>query len=299
MRKCITLLTLVFLWNRDVDAAFENSGVTASAMGMGGAYTAVARDTSALIWNPAGLVQLHSPEIGLSYTELYGILGYSFIGWAHPIRARERALRDFQTIGAALLSSSDTEGLSQEQIVLLSGATYVPRFPIHVGVNIKYFSTSVNLPNRDMPALTVPLGQGDGWGLDVGVRYRLSIQNLERVTIGVMFPNLLSQLYYRRQSVRYNQALLTEWRIGCAVILDSMLAAFELENGHPLIGCEYRLNSDKGTVALRFGWRFTGGVSRGLTLGFGYHGGNIVLDYAFVNGRYDAQSSRFSVRLSY
>ncbi len=270
---------------------------------MGGVHSAVASDTSALIWNPAGLTQLGTPEIGLSYTELYGMLGYSFIGWAHPTRFGQHTLGSRQTIGAAVLSSRDTEGLSQERIVLLSGATRVPRLPIHVGANIKYLSTSVNLPSADARAPIFSLGHGTGWAVDLGLHYRLgaqlAVRNLDEVTIGAMFPNLLSQLYYRREAGRYNEELLPEWRVGCALTLDSILAAFELENGDPLIGCEYRFNSDNGIVSVRLGWRFTDGVSHGFTFGFGYQDNNIVLDYAFVNGRYDVQPSRFSVRLFY
>ena len=93
-----------------------------------------------------------------------------------------------------------------------------------------------------------------------------------------------------------------EWRIGAAVKVnfdpdtsdrkpDTLLAALELANGIPLMGCEYRY----GEFALRLGWRF----GDGLTAGFGYQRGTIGLDYAFVNERYGSQTSLFSVRVFY
>ena len=94
---------LILLQNETVNAAFENIELMAGPAGMGGAYAAATQDTSALIWNPAGLARLPTPEIGISYLDLYGVLGYSFVGVAHPIRTG-------QTVGAAILSSSDTEG---------------------------------------------------------------------------------------------------------------------------------------------------------------------------------------------
>ncbi len=276
----------VFFCEMEVGAAFENIGLTARAMGMGGAYSAVARDTSALLWNPAGAAQMSSPEIGLSYVELYDLLGYSFIGWAHPIRLG-------QTIGAAVLSSSDTAGISQERIVLLSAAARVPRVPLYVGFNVKSFSTSVNLEPG------VPLGIGAGWGIDFGLQSALKIR-VGAVKIGLVLPNLLSQVAYEREAVeRYSESLLREWRVGVALRGDGGLVAVDMANGHPLIGGEYRFNSGDNTFAVRLGWRFTEGVSRGLTAGFGYHGGNLALDYAFVSGFYAAQSSRFSVRIFY
>ena len=280
---------LILLLNGSVNAAFENIELMAGPAGMGGAYSAVTQDTSALIWNPAGLARLPAPEIGISYMDLHGVLGYSFIGVAHPIRSG-------QTLGAAILNSSDVEGISQERIVLLSAATRVWR-RLHIGINAKYFSTSVNLEQ-------MPLGRGAGWGTDLGIQYDLMTESF---SIGIVFPNLFSNLSYRRlkettSKSTYDESLLREWRIGSAVKInlssdtpdrkpDALLTAFEIANGVPRIGCEYRY----AEFALRLGWRF----SDGLTAGFGYQRGNIGLDYAFVNERYGSQTSLFSVRLFY
>ena len=284
---------LILLLNGSVNAAFENIELMAGPAGMGSAYSAATQDTSALIWNPAGLARLSTPEIGISYLDLHGILGYSFVGVAHPIR-RE------QTVGAAILNSSDTEGISQERIVMLSSATRIWK-RLHIGMNAKYFSTSVNLEQ-------MPLGHGTGWGTDLGIQYELMT---EIVRIGIVLPNLFSNLSYRRleetvSNSTYNESLLREWRVGAAVSvkfgsgasdreLDAVLAAFEIANGIPLIGCEYRSDIRYGEFALRLGWRF----NDGLTAGFGYQHGNIVLDYAFVSERYGSQTSLFSVRLFY
>ena len=280
---------LILLLNGSVNAAFENIELMAGPAGMGGAYSAVTQDTSALIWNSAGLARLPAPEIGISYMDLHGVLGYSFIGVAHPIRSG-------QTLGAAILNSSDVEGISQERIVLLSAATRVWR-RLHIGINAKYFSTSVNLEQ-------MPLGRGAGWGTDLGIQYDLMTDS---VSIGIVFPNLFSNLSYRRlkettSKSTYNESLLREWRIGSAVKInlssdtrdrkpDALLAAFEIANGVPRIGGEYRY----AEFALRLGWRF----SDGPTVGCGYQRGNIGLDYAFVNERYGSQTSLFSVRLFY
>ena len=280
------LFTLIFLLIGTTNAAFENIERMAGPMGMAGAYTAATQDTSALIWNPAGLARLPTPEIGIGYLDLYGLLGYSFIGVAHPIRTR-------QALGAAILSSSDTEGLSYERIVLLSAATHVWK-ALNLGISAKYFTTSVNLEG-------IPLGQGSGWGIEVGIQ---STFMKERVSVGMVFPNLLSNVSYRRiGEAAYNESILREWRIGTAIEIDipsresdAVLAAVEIANGIPIIGCEYQYGARHGKFALRLGWRFTDG----LTAGFGYQRGTIGLDYAFVNGRHvGSQSSLFSVRVRY
>ena len=283
--QCL-LFVLILLLNGTGNAAFENIELMAGPVGMGGAYAATTDDTSALIWNPAGLARLPASELGIGYMDLYGLLGYSFVGVAHSIRRG-------RTIGAALLNSSETEGLSYERILLLSAAMRVWS-QLCVGMSAKYFSASVNLEQ-------MPLGQGKGWGIDFGVQYAFM---RERVSVGVVFPNLLSHLSYRRlEEATYNESVLREWRIGTAVRIDvphrksdTVLAAVEITNGIPLIGGEYQYGVRHGQFAFRLGWRFTDG----LTAGFGYQRGNIGLDYAFVDGRHiGAQSSLFSVRVFY
>ena len=108
--------------------AFETVGLVARPMGMGGAYTALASDASAMIWNPAGLAKLTKPEIALNYLELYGLVNYSFVAWAQP-------MRDGRVIGVGLSSSSDPDGLYQELVFDLSAAEEI-RENLHVGFNL-------------------------------------------------------------------------------------------------------------------------------------------------------------------
>ena len=49
----------------EINSSFNPVGSGARAMGMGGAFIAVADDATAASWNPAGLIQLELPEISL------------------------------------------------------------------------------------------------------------------------------------------------------------------------------------------------------------------------------------------
>ena len=65
-------------------AAFLKIGVGARAVGMGGAYTAVANDASAMTWNPAGLGSVSRRELGVSDAELGNNTRLAFVGLAQP-----------------------------------------------------------------------------------------------------------------------------------------------------------------------------------------------------------------------
>ncbi len=67
---------------------FLNLGVGGRALGMGGAYIALARDVSATYWNPAGLVNIEYPQIMLMHSQQFaGVVKYDFGSFAVPFGA--------------------------------------------------------------------------------------------------------------------------------------------------------------------------------------------------------------------
>ena len=87
------LLVAVFFSSHGLRAAtlFQQVGVSSSpnpvgsgarAMGMGGAFIAIADDATAASWNPAGLIQLEKPE--LSIVGAYFDRQEDFSSVAHP-----------------------------------------------------------------------------------------------------------------------------------------------------------------------------------------------------------------------
>ncbi len=66
--------------------AFMENGGGARALGMGGAFTAVADDPSATFWNPAGLATIGEREILLMHSERFGdLIDRDFVSYTQPV----------------------------------------------------------------------------------------------------------------------------------------------------------------------------------------------------------------------
>ena len=60
-------------------------GVGGRALGMGGAYVAVANDVTSGYYNPAGLIHLNYPQIELMHEERFGsLVNYDYAAVAIP-----------------------------------------------------------------------------------------------------------------------------------------------------------------------------------------------------------------------
>jgi hypothetical protein len=66
--------------------AFMENGGGARALGMGGAFTAVANDPSTTFWNPAGLASMPERELLLMHSERFGdLIDRDFVAYTQPV----------------------------------------------------------------------------------------------------------------------------------------------------------------------------------------------------------------------
>ncbi|MBT3265924.1 hypothetical protein HN371_02170 [Candidatus Poribacteria bacterium] len=134
---CLTLLAAT------AHAAFFDTGISARALAMGGAFTAVADDSAALLWNPAGLAQLAHKEftaMHLGHGDLdLGGGRTSMVAGALPAPGV-----DGGAIAAGILSTGDPELYNEQTVVAavgydIYGATTLP---VAIGASIKRLSLS-------------------------------------------------------------------------------------------------------------------------------------------------------------
>jgi hypothetical protein len=119
MKIKITILILGFIWAAGLSsvraqeqtftqnvskrgstaAGFLEIGVGARAIGMGGAYTAVGADPSAIFWNVGGIGKATRPGFFFNHTQWLADTRFDYLGFVYPISG-------FGTIGVSLTSLS-------------------------------------------------------------------------------------------------------------------------------------------------------------------------------------------------
>lgn len=171
---------------------FQKIGVGARAAGMGGAFSALADDITALYWNPAGIARLKGVNASATYTAYFAGINHNFIGAVLPISERYRfgislivldngALRKStiqKDINAGTFNANDLSlGLT------LAGAM-TDRFSF--GATIKYIRSSI----LDLSA--------DGIGFDAGSLYQTDFYNLK---ISLALSNLGSDRNFQGNSL--------------------------------------------------------------------------------------------------
>lgn len=88
---------------------FLSIGVGGRALGLGGAFVALANDVTAGYWNPAGLGQVNYPEFTLMHDERFGnLMNYDYGGVAIPIGTK--ATLGFSLIRLGVDGIPDTRG---------------------------------------------------------------------------------------------------------------------------------------------------------------------------------------------
>jgi hypothetical protein len=282
MPRCLSLLLVLAVWSTPAFGQVRFEILGARALGMGGAFVAVADDASSYHWNPAGTPKgkqpyamtfgwdnLHfgdpnqAPRPGLaSETDVMTSIVGSPAGFSYGY------LKLAQVVGVREDGSSVVQALTVHHI----GATYSQSLlpGLVVGATAKYLRGMPAIGESTSSTATGALGDALGlsgsysskFDLDAGV-----VAEMGPVRVGATMKNLLQPTFVGENGVAFQLPRL--YRVGVAVLpTDGLTLAFDmdLDTADPLVGLrrmiaaggEFSLGS---SVALRGGLRWSRDVN--------------------------------------
>lgn len=230
-------------------ARYLRIGVGARALGMGGAFVAVADDASACYWNPAGLVQLKNKEVQAMYSLLSIDRKYNFLNYAQPLkddRCFGVSVVDFGVGDIRETKSPEDKNIGmfddQENALIVSYAGNMEN-GLLLGGNLKYITQSMNPSEGKKSA--------DGIGVDMGMLWKAK----PNLTVGLLLQDVGGSLKW---NTGHKDCLPVVIKAGTAYRLmdNNLLLAFDVEKvahnkkSRLHLGGEYNLNEN---IAFRLG----------------------------------------------
>lgn len=258
-----------------IDAApYLRMGAGARAIGMGGAFTAVADDATAVMLNPAGLPNVIDLSLTLYTSKMSHDRKHNFIGFAKKLDKSGTLGLAWVNAGVSDISSYDDAGNIGErfnfsQNALVASYGYATK-DVSFGGGLK-----ILLEGFDMEGSEGKTGFG---GIDLGVlkysfentvSYGLAIKNLGG-KIGEGTVPMTIDLGVAYKLVQKHQATL-------AFDIEHQLLDISENTTSVRIGAEYWLAN---TLAFRAGGQHSGD-RRSLFAGFGVKVAGLQVDYAF------------------
>jgi long-subunit fatty acid transport protein len=307
-------------------------GGGARALGMGGAFTAVADDASTLYWNPAGISGFEKRQALFMHAEQFGsLVNYNFASFVSPTKSLVSEDRE-AAFGFALVH------LGIDDIIITNGLQFeenngIPGFQPDDGDRLLYDASSLpRESNNDFAlftsfAMNTSLGRvggtlkllysdavagnsATGIGLDIGyLRRDLGVPNLD---VGVKLQDITGT--YISWSTGTNEFITPSVKVGLAYTITSQGL-----NGAILLSADGNFFFENRRTAsqfwagntsadLRFGTELVfqekvmvrGGFDSGNpTAGAGFRVGIVGFDYAYLHHDFFESTHRISGQVDF
>ena len=288
-----SLLLGALIGVHSVLAAPRQEMVGARAIGMGGAFSAVASDASVAHWNPAALASLQRQEIGFAYADRFGLgLNHSYLDYVLPIGDHHALGVDWLHIGFDDSELNTGQNKLSFAYGYRNGIEGLRPFigNTAIGVSGKYRSFNVDLDGNN-------LGSASGWGFDLGLLaplpygLRLAVVAQDLGDTDLQYENGISETVYD-----------SRYRLGLSYRpVEGLTVGMDLDDSFHL-GGEYWL---RGLLALRAGMVTeldtpeSFGNATTMTFGLGLKYRFAQIDYAYERHPILAPTHYTSISLAY
>ncbi len=287
-------------------------GVGGRALGLGGAYAALANDVTSGYWNPAGLARMNYPQVSLMHDERFaGLINYDYGAVAMPVGVNASLGFGVIRLGVDNIPNTQSAGvdangnplppgelenflyggtIDQSKVTYFNAAdwafyvSYAKRANEHF-----YYGANVKLIRRDLG-----VASATGLGFDLGAQY---LPN-DKLSFGVNLQDITTTLV--AWTTGTNELITPTLKLGSAYYIEAFGGRFApaadvdlrfenrqfASNAHiGRISADFHAGLEydvQGIVALRTGYSDIGS----LNLGTGIHLPKFDIDYSFV--KFDA-----------
>ena len=179
--RCVYILFIALLLPSSTYAAFNDIGVGARPLGLGGAFVALADDSNASHYNAAGLAYIDKIQFGATYAQRFnGLINYNTIGGIIPIGG-------LGTFGANFGQLAEDSAIYQEQTIRISyGRTLIRQ--LGLGLNLKLFGTTFD---ETTPSVIENPYFAKTSSSAVSLDFGLLAKPINSLSIGVSVENIL------------------------------------------------------------------------------------------------------------
>jgi hypothetical protein len=280
---------------------FLSIGVGGRALGLGGAYAALANDASAAYWNPAALARLNYPEFMLMHDERFGgMVNYDFGAVAIPYGTNVTFAVSLMRLGVDGIPDSRNALVDRNQNGILDSTDFIDPSKVTYFNSADwalYFTYSKRVSNNLTYGINLKIlrrglevASATGIGFDIGVLYSPRENWFVAANVQDVTTTLIAW------STGTNELISPTLKLGTAYFIDLFQGRFaptidvdvRFENRQfasiahlgpisfdPHVGLEFDY---KNTVALRIGYNDV----KQLTLGAGLHLRKLDIDYSFA-----------------
>ena len=273
---------------------FLKIGVGAKGSSLGGAYTTLVDDVSAIYWNPAGLSYIQGKQMGAMYLKWFEDINYQFIGYAHALKNKNPTYNNRMNkvfgIGIYNLTMDEIQGYDA------SGAPTKSLEAYDRALSLSYSSplrrkllggVSIKIIDKRLASK-----KAQAYAMDIGTIYTDVLKDLD---LSLVLTNLSSGIKF----IKEKDKLPMNIKLGAGLrLLDDNLRIgtnLNLPNDNDFsfnLGTEYQIWH---WFLLRLGYDSGQDLDTGLSYGLGLTQGPLNIDYAFVPYGEFGSTHRFSL----